>query len=382
MKFLTVFGTRPEAIKLAPILDKLSQESGIHSRICVTGQHREILDEVRCFFDIRSDIDLRAMEPGQQLNLLTSCLFERLDRVLSEELPDRVIVQGDTTTALVAALAAYNRHIPVAHVEAGLRTYSANPWPEEGNRQSIARLCDLHFAPTAGAAVNLDGEKVRGQVFVTGNSVIDALDMVLSRGGAHVAFPAGKLILVTVHRRESFGAPLAEICGALSDLAAREKVTLLWPVHPNPEVRGPVMAALGARPGIRLVPPMSLPVFVRAMQRADLILSDSGGVQEEAVALGKPLLVLRDETERPEGIAAGAARLVGTDRGRIFAAATHLLDHPPERRSLDIYGDGRASARIVDGLLDRPVEEFDPGARQVTGCGGSASEPRWRAQIF
>jgi len=364
MKLMTIFGTRPEAVKLAPILAKLDRETDIQSLVCVTGQHREMLAEINRFFDVRPGIDLRAMKVGQTLNPLTGRLLDRLDRALAETRPDRVIVQGDTTTALAGAQAAYNRQIPVAHVEAGLRTYTANPWPEEGNRQAIARYCDLHFAPTAAAAANLAVERVRGRIFVTGNSGIDALGAVLMRGGAHIAFPAGKLVLVTVHRRESFGAPLADICHALADLASRERITLLWPVHPNPNVRGPVQTMLGGRRSIRLVDPMPLPTFVRAMQRADLILTDSGGVQEEGAALGKPLVVLREETERPEGVAAGVARLVGTDRGRILAAATHLLDHPPEHRALDIYGDGRAAGRIVDGLLGRPVETFVPQAER------------------
>ncbi len=371
MKLLFVFGTRPEAVKLAPILRTLKSEPAIEVRVCVTGQHRDLLDRVLDFFAIEPDFDLDLMAADQALNPLVARLVERLDPVLAEAAPDRVIVQGDTSSALAAALAAFHRGIPVAHVEAGLRTYCADrPFPEEYNRRAIGLIADLHFAPTRAARDNLVAEQLRGDVFVTGNSGMDALDMVLARLEADAALwwrvdaalpiiPEGrKLIAVTAHRRESFGAPFGAICGALARLAERPDVEILFPLHPNPELRPPAEAALGGLDHVHLLPPLDLPCFVGLMQRAHLILTDSGGVQEEAAALGKPVLVMRDVTERPEGVAAGAAILVGTDAERILGAAEAQLDAPASNRPSQIYGDGRASERIVAALLGRPVEEF------------------------
>ncbi|HYN46318.1 MAG TPA: UDP-N-acetylglucosamine 2-epimerase (non-hydrolyzing) [Allosphingosinicella sp.] len=371
MKFLTVFGTRPEAVKLAPVLSTLKDEVAIESLVCVTGQHRALLDQMLDFFSIAPDYDLDLMVAGQALNPLTARLIERLDSILLETRPDRVIVQGDTSTALAAALAAFHRSIPVAHVEAGLRTYRADqPFPEEINRRAISLVADMHFAPTRAARANLLSERLRGEVFVTGNSGVDALDMVLARlardealrervDAALPEIPANrKQILVTAHRRESFGAGFAAICGALARLAGRPDVEILFPLHPNPALRAAAEAALGETQRIRLLPPLDLPAFVALMQRADLILTDSGGVQEEAVTLGKPVLVLRDVTERPEGVQAGAALRVGTDPARILHAAEVLLDAPAASGRSQIYGDGRAGRRIVDGLLGRPVDEF------------------------
>ena len=372
MKFLTVFGTRPEAIKLAPVLRTLLSEPRTQTHICVTGQHRDLTRPVLDFFSLHADFDLSVMTPQQALNPLTARLVERLDPVLVRTAPDRVIVQGDTTTAMAAALAAFHRRIPVAHVEAGLRTYrNAAPWPEEVNRRTIALIADLHFAPTRTAGNNLAAERLGGEIFVTGNSGIDALDMVLDRlvlepalaRSVEAALPPRvderKEVLVTAHRRESFGAPFEAICAALAELALREDVELLFPLHPNPRLRAAAVKALGGRARIRLLPPLDLPCFVSLMQRARLILTDSGGVQEEAVALGKEVLVLREATERPEGIEAGAAFRVGTDPARILHAANSRLDAPaaPERRS-HLYGDGHAAGRIVAGLMGRPVEEF------------------------
>jgi len=369
---LAVFGTRPEAIKLAPLLRTLQDERDIRCYVCVTGQHRDLIHPVLEFFSLRADFDLEVMAPQQTLNPLTARLVERLDPILVKVAPDRLIVQGDTTTAMAAALAAFHRRIPVAHVEAGLRTYrSATPWPEEYNRRAIGLIADLHFAPTRGAGDNLASERLNGEVFVTGNSGIDALDMVLDRLAREPAFAAGvearlpprvderREVLVTAHRRESFGAPFEAICSALAGLAQREDVEILFPLHPNPQLRRAAEQALGNTPRIRLLPPLDLPCFVRLMQRARLVLTDSGGVQEEAVALGKRVLVLRDATERPEGIEAGAALRVGTDPARILHAAERLLDDAPapETRS-HIYGDGRAAGRIAAGLLGREVEEF------------------------
>ncbi len=355
MELLTVLGTRPEAVKLAPLLKALQFESDVQSHICVTGQHSDLTNPVLDFFSLHADLDLGVMAPQQTLNPLTARL-----------------VQGDTTTAFAAALAAFHRRIPVAHVEAGLRTYrSATPWPEEYNRRAIGLIADLHFAPTRGARDNLAAERLNGEVFVTGNSGIDALDMVLARldrdpeaaAAAEAMLPPRvderREVLVTAHRRESFGAPFEAICGALVALAERGDVEILFPRHPNPRLRMAAERALGDKPRIRLLPPLPLASFVRLLQRVHLVLTDSGGVQEEAVTLGKSVLVLRDATERPEGVEAGAAMRVGTDPARILHAAERLLDAPPapETRS-HIYGDGRAAERIAAGLLGRQVEEF------------------------
>lgn len=377
MRLLSIFGTRPEAVKMAPILRALAAEPGIDSRVCVTGQHRELLDGVLTVFGIVPDMDLDLMERGQTLSGLLARSVERIDAVLAEEAPDRILVQGDTTTAYAAALAAHHRRIPVAHVEAGLRTYAAHPWPEEANRRGIALLADLHFAPTPGAAANLAAERIAGRVVVTGNSGIDALHLIVAQLPLESASGGRRQVLVTGHRRESFGAPFQAICAALRAIAQRGDVDILYPVHPNPNVLGPVTAALGGIAGIRLVPPLDLAPFVAAMRRADLILTDSGGVQEEAVTLGKPILVLRETTERPEGVAAGLARLVGTDPARIVAEANALLDNPPPLRPSALYGDGRAAARIVDALLGREVDGFLP---RVTHEAGSASAAAWNMQ--
>jgi UDP-N-acetylglucosamine 2-epimerase (non-hydrolysing) len=359
MKLLSIFGTRPEAVKLAPILIALKSEPQIMSQVCVTGQHRDLLDQVLAFFDIVPDYDLALMERDQSLNALVSRAVLRIDKVLAEAAPDRVIVQGDTSTALAGALAAFHRRIPIAHVEAGLRTYCVNaPFPEEANRRAIALMADMHFAPTAAARAHLVGERLRGEVFLTGNSGIDALHLALGRPWAGQGLPetdkGKRLILVTCHRRESFGAPFAAICAALERLAARPGVEILFPRHPNP-------ALDGACPhGVRMLAPLELPAFVRLLQRADLVLTDSGGVQEEAAALGKPVVVLRAASERPESLAEGAM-LAGADPDLIVAAAEALLDGraPPVEPSL-AYGDGSAARRIVDALQGRPVEDYAP----------------------
>jgi UDP-N-acetylglucosamine 2-epimerase (non-hydrolysing) len=372
VKLLTVLGTRPEAVKLSPVLKTLNDESNVESHICVTGQHRDLTLPVLEFFSLRPDCDLEVMTPQQALNPLTARLVERLDPLLARIAPDRVIVQGDTTTAMAAALAAFHRRIPVAHVEAGLRTYrNAAPFPEEYNRRAIGLIADLHFAPTRNARDNLAAERLDGEVFVTGNSGIDALDLVLARLAREPALAASvdatlparvggrRQVLVTAHRRESFGAPFEAICTALAALAERKDVEILFPLHPNPRLRAAAEQALGTSARIRLLPPLSLPCFVRLLQRARLVLTDSGGVQEEAVALGKEVLVLRDATERPEGIEAGSALRVGTDPTRILHGAQRLLDDSPEPDARSqVYGDGRAAARIVAGLLGREVEEF------------------------
>jgi UDP-N-acetylglucosamine 2-epimerase (non-hydrolysing) len=359
MKLLTIFGTRPEAVKLAPVLIALKDEPSISSQVCVTGQHRALLDQVLGFFDIKPDFDLALMERDQALNAFLSRAVARIDQVLAEAAPDRILVQGDTSTAFAAALAAFNRRIPVAHVEAGLRTYCMHaPYPEEVNRRAISLMADMHFAPTPAANDHLCAERLRGEVFVTGNSGIDALRLVRAAPAKAVEWPplapSMKLVLVTCHRRESFGAPFAAICSALERIAARDDVEILFPRHPNPALEG-----IGPA-NVRLLPPLDLPAFVGLLERAALVLTDSGGVQEEAAALGKPVIVLRDATERPEGLSEGAV-LAGTDADRIVRAAEARLDGVagPVFPSL-AFGDGQAAARIVDGLLGRPVAEFRP----------------------
>jgi UDP-N-acetylglucosamine 2-epimerase (non-hydrolysing) len=357
MKLLSIFGTRPEAVKMAPILMALDFELFVESTVCVTGQHRTLLDQVLDYFSIAPDFDLGVMEPGQSLNALLARLIAGIDTVIEAVKPDRVLVQGDTSSALAGACAAFQCGIPVAHVEAGLRTYCMTaPFPEEVNRRAIALMSDLHFTPTPAAKANLMAERLTGEVFVTGNTGIDALKLVLARLGDEEPprEPRRKTILVTCHRRESFGSPFASICAALERLDRRGDVEIVFPRHPNPALDG-----VAGR--LRNLPPQNLPDFVRLMRRADLVLTDSGGIQEEAATLGKPVVVLREGTERPEGLSAGAAILAGSDPDRIVAAAETVLDGAAEPgRPCEIYGDGHAARRIVDALLGRPVDEFAP----------------------
>lgn len=376
MRILAIAGTRPEAVKLAPVLAALAREPQVKPLLCLTGQHRDLVDAVQSFFGLAPDFDLALMEPGQPIGRLLGRAITAIDEVLVKARPDRVIVQGDTTTALAAATAAFHRSIPIAHVEAGLRTYAARaPFPEEMNRRAIALMADLHFAPTPLAEAQLTAERLNGRVFVTGNSGIDALFMVRDRlaadpalraeAEAALAIPPGRrLVLVTAHRRESLGAPFLAICEAVAALAKRDDVEIVWPLHPNPALKASAEEALRRAPNVRLVAPLDLAAFVHAMTRADLILTDSGGVQEEAAALGRPVLVLRDATERPEGIAAGIATLVGTDPARIAATAGALLDKAPALAPADIYGDGQAARRIVDALMGREVSAFAPRHNQ------------------
>jgi UDP-N-acetylglucosamine 2-epimerase (non-hydrolysing) len=358
---LVVFGTRPEAIKLFPVIRALQDRAGITVRTCVTGQHRGLLDQVLGVAGLVPDIDLDLMEPGQSLDRLTARLVEGLGAVLDRERPDRVLVQGDTTTAFAGALAAFYRRIPVGHVEAGLRTGDlAHPWPEEGNRRMIAPLADLHFAPTATAAAALAREAVVAGVHVTGNTVIDALYRTRDRLAADPALTASldpviarcggrRTVLVTAHRRENAGAGLAGIADAVLRLAARGDVAILWPAHPNPSVAA-AMAAVD-HPDVIRTPPLDYPSFVRALAHCHLVLTDSGGVQEEAPAFAKPVLVTRETTERPEAVTAGTAMLVGADADRIVAAASRLLDddaaHAAMAHTHHPFGDGRAATRIA-----------------------------------
>jgi len=362
---LFVFGTRPEAIKLCPVIREAVLSRSFEARVCVTAQHRAMLDQVLACFEVRPDYDLDLMTPGQSLASVTAGVLTGLDPILAADAPAMVVVQGDTTTTMAAALAGFYRGIPVAHVEAGLRTGDLqSPFPEEWNRLAAGRLAALHFAPTESARRNLLAEGVpEERIHVTGNSGIDAvLHMVAALESGAVPRPewpwldpARKLILVTAHRRESFGPGLERICESLAALARRGDVQIVFPVHRNPNVADVVSERLRDVPGIVLLDPLDYPAFVDLMRRAHVILTDSGGIQEEAPSLGKPVLVLRDRTERPEAVDAGTVELVGSDPGRILAAAARLLDDPAEytRRSAihNPYGDGQASGRIIAALV-------------------------------
>ncbi len=367
-KVLVVLGTRPEAIKLAPVIRRLGDDARFTVVTCVTSQHREMLDQVLKVFEILPRYDLAVMRPGQSLAGVTARVVQRVGEVVGRERPDVVLVQGDTTTTFAAALAAFYQRVPVGHVEAGLRTADRNqPFPEEINRRLTGVLADYHYAPTARGRANLLAEGVDpGRILVTGNTGIDAL--LLARGWARARAGADgllapdlpaprdrRLILVTAHRRESFGAPFEAICDAVRRIADRNpEVEVVYPVHLNPHVRRPVFGRLGGHPRIHLVEPLDYLAFVRAMDRAYLILTDSGGVQEEAPALGKPVLVMRHTTERPEAVEAGGARLVGTSVETIVPAVQKLLDDAPTyaamSRAGNPFGDGRASERIVEHL--------------------------------
>lgn len=362
-RILTIFGTRPEAIKLAPLVEALrSSPRGLQPVVCVTAQHRGLLDQVLEVFGIQPDYDLNLMTPGQ--SLLQSCgrMLAALDAVFDQSKPDFVLVQGDTTTTFAGALAAFYRGVPAGHVEAGLRTGDlAQPFPEEANRVLATRVATLHFAATDWAAQNLLREGVPpANVSVTGNTGIDAvlsvarrLDSGSLRPLLRPEWPAGKkMILVTAHRRESFGPGFERICDALAQLALRPDVHLIYPVHPNPNIGETVTRRLGALANVTLLDPLDYLSFVDLMRRAHILVTDSGGVQEEGPSLGKPILVLREKTERPEAVSAGTVRLVGTDPALISQEANLLLDDPKEyaRRSLvhNPYGDGLASGRIVE----------------------------------
>ncbi|MEH3147867.1 MAG: UDP-N-acetylglucosamine 2-epimerase (non-hydrolyzing) [Methylobacterium frigidaeris] len=369
MRILSVFGTRPEAIKMAPVVAMMRDTPGVTSRVCVTGQHREMLDSVLATFGIVPDDDLDVMRPDQGLSDLFARVMTGVDGILAGWRPDRVLVQGDTATSTAAGMAAFFRKVAIGHVEAGLRTGNvASPWPEEANRRLTAVVAGRHYAPTVRARAALLAEGIaEDSILVTGNTGIDALlrtaEAVTAPGPARSVVearfdwldPRARVVLVTGHRRESFGAGFGRICDALAALARRPGVQVVYPVHLNPQVRGPVVARLGGLPGVRLIEPLDYPDFVYLMTRATLILTDSGGVQEEAPVLRKPVLVMRDTSERPEAIEAGVARLVGTDTAAIVAAATRPLDDPAAYRAMAIgaspFGDGQASARIVADLL-------------------------------
>jgi len=368
-RVLVIFGTRPEAIKLFPVVHALRQRPEIETLTCVTAQHRELLDQVLEIGAIVPDHDLDIMQPGQTLDALTSRLLTAIGEVLDQVQPAMVIVQGDTTTAMVGALAAYYRKIAVGHVEAGLRSGNIyHPWPEEVNRKIVGQIADLHFAPTETSADALRREGIPDEaIHITGNTVIDALLATAARierdpaladriGPLCDRFAGKRIIGVTTHRRENFGGGLDNVADALARIAARDDVALIFPVHPNPNVRGLMHARLGSLPSVALIDPLDYLNFVDLQRRSMLMLTDSGGVQEEAPALGKPVLVMRETTERPEGVAAGTALLIGTDANRIVEETNRLLDDPAAyaamARAHNPFGDGHSSGRIA-GLVER-----------------------------
>lgn len=371
---LSLFGTRPEAIKMAPVLSVLQKEVGIRSTVCVTGQHREMLNSVLDFFGVQPNQSLDVMQQNQSLNGLFARILDAVDKTLQAQSPDVVLVHGDTTTAAACALAAFHRGIPVGHVEAGLRTGDLQqPFPEELNRRLIDEVATYLFAPTASAKNNLESGRVPGCIVVTGNTVIDSLAQTVQRikrsDPLRAALASGfsfiqtdrPLVLVTGHRRENFGEGFEQICEALIQIAASSDAQIVYPVHLNPVVRTTVMTRLQGYDQIHLIDPVNHAEFVWLMMRANLILTDSGGVQEEAPFLGKPVLVMRNVTERPEALKSGLVTLVGTDTKRIASAALVILERSKGDVSLAIspYGDGYAARRIVDSLLGRTVTEFE-----------------------
>ena len=368
MKILSVFGTRPEAVKMAPIVRRLRETAGIESCVCVTAQHRQMLDQVLELFEIKPEYDLDLMRENQSMAQVSAGIFTNLDPILEKIRPDWILAVGDTTTVVTTSLLAFYRRIKFGHVEAGLRTHNKwHPFPEEINRRLATTTADLHFAPTEWSRNNLLHENVPAEsIFVTGNPVIDALAYV-----AEQEQPAAtkqlverlgikkdgtkKLILVTAHRRENFGEPFENICHAIKEIAARDDVEVVYPVHLNPNVQEPVTRILKNAPHVTLLPPLDYLPMVHLMKQATIILTDSGGIQEEAPAFGIPVLVMRETTERPEGVAAGILKLVGTDRNTIVRQATQLLDNSSAytkmAKAANPYGDGNAAQRIIDALL-------------------------------
>lgn len=370
LKVLTVFGTRPEAIKMAPVVCALAKAEGIEAKVCVTAQHRQMLDQVLNLFKIKPDFDLDLMKPGQDLTDITSDVLFGMRTVFKQWRPDWVLVHGDTTTTLATSIAAYYEKIPVGHVEAGLRTGNIySPWPEEMNRRIAGAISVAHFSPTDTAKANLIREGVdESKVIVTGNTVIDALLDVVHRVRTDVTMcsqmakpfdfvdQTKKLILVTGHRRENFGDGFLNICAALAELSKRDDVQIVYPVHLNPNVQEPVNRLLGSMPNINLIEPQDYVPFVYLMDQAYLMLTDSGGIQEEAPSLGKPVLVMRDTTERPEAVKAGTVKLVGTNTQNIITETMRLLDDSIEYQRMshayNPYGDGKAATRITNFLLN------------------------------
>jgi UDP-N-acetylglucosamine 2-epimerase (non-hydrolysing) len=368
LKVLSVFGTRPEAVKMAPIVRRLNQTTGIEARVCVTAQHRQMLDQVLELFQIKPDYDLNLMRDDQSLAQISASIFTHLDPVLTDFQPDWVLVLGDTTTVVTTSLLTYFRRIKLGHVEAGLRTHNKwHPFPEEINRRIATVIADLHFAPTDWSKGNLLREGVdEKNILVTGNSAIDALNFVvqqpepkeitelLHRLGIKGSGPKN-LVLVTAHRRENFGQPLENICHAIRELASRDDLEVVYPVHLNPNVQEPVKRILKGVPRITLLPPLDYLPMVHMMKHAKIILTDSGGLQEEAPSLGVPVLVMRETTERPEGVEAGTLKIVGTDTDHIVRTAKRLLDDPGAyaemAKAVNPYGDGHTAERIVNALM-------------------------------
>lgn len=367
MKVLVCFGTRPEAIKMASIVQKLKGSPSFQVKVCVTAQHREMLDQVLNFFEIVPDYDLDIMKENQTLNELCGRIFMKIDSVLQDNNPDVVLVHGDTTTSSVCAWAAFHRGIKIAHVEAGLRTFDKfSPFPEELNRQITSRICDYHFAPTSQSEQNLLNENIRQEsILVTGNTVIDSLLWAaekLDSGYTNSKIAElksvlnfnKKIILVTGHRRENFGEGFLSICKALAYLAQNNDLEIVYPVHLNPQVQKPVMELLSGISNIHLIAPLDYPSFIWMMQNSYFIITDSGGVQEEAPSLGKPVLVMRETTERPEAVSEGTVILVGTNADKIIAEAQNLLynegDYEKMSRGHNPYGDGKAASRIIEYL--------------------------------
>jgi len=373
-----VFGTRPEAVKMAPVIRELNVTMGIESRVCVTAQHRQMLDQVLDLFHIEPEYDLDLMRDNQSLAQLSASIFTHLDPVLADFQPDWVLAVGDTTTVVTTSLLAFYRRIKFGHVEAGLRTHNKwHPFPEEINRRLATTTADLHFAPTRWSRQNLLNENIPDEsIVVTGNPVIDALTYVskqnepqeikeliekLEIASPTVSDDKKRLLLITAHRRENFGKPIENICNAIKELAAQPDVEIVYPVHLNPNVQEPVHRILKNVPHVHLLPPLDYLPLVHLMKHATLILTDSGGIQEEAPAFGIPVLVMRETTERPEGVEAGALKLVGTDTYHILQEATRLLDSPSEHaemsKAVNPYGDGHAAERIVEALLNTVSSE-------------------------
>lgn len=370
IKVMSVFGTRPEAVKMCPLLKEMEKKkSEIESIVCLTGQHREMLDQVMDIFGIRAQHDLNIMRPGQTLTAITSGVLQGFETVLEKEKPDIVLVHGDTTTSFAAALAAFYQQVPVGHVEAGLRTYDPySPFPEEMNRSLTGRIASLHFAPTEANRKNLEREHAAGRVFVTGNTVIDAFKTTVKPGYQFkdaalksLDMEHRKCVLLTAHRRENLGRPLENICHAVKRLAMQyEDMAFVYPVHLNPAVLKTAGQILGGLENVFLIPPADVEDMHNAVSRSFLVMTDSGGLQEEAPACGVPVLVLRTETERPEAAAAGTVKVVGTEEGRIFQEAARLIEDPEEyekmARAVNPYGDGHACRRIVQHILDSFAE--------------------------
>ncbi len=374
IKILSVLGTRPEAIKLAPVIRKIAEHSDLfQQRVCVTAQHREMLDQVLHVLEIKPDYDLHTMQPGQNLFLLTQNILSALSMLLEREQPDLVIVQGDTTTTFVASLAAFYLQIPIAHVEAGLRTHNKfAPFPEEMNRVLTSHLADFHFVPTDRARKELINEGINvTRIFVVGNTVIDSLLMTLEKvrgqpikiqGISTSVLNNRRILLVTAHRRENFGEGLRHICQALKTIARRHSdVELIYPVHLNPNVRDPVFRILDNHPNVHLTEPLEYGEFVWLMDKCYMIMTDSGGIQEEATVLGKPTLVMREHSERPEAIQAGTVKLVGTDKQKIIEETNRLLSDPVAYQQMSKisypFGEGQAAKRIVEILIHQFTEE-------------------------